>query len=118
MAAANKGECLPGLLGFVESYSAPWWEGVLLHVGSVLAVCVCVCLSVCLNVRYEVYYISNYTSVCAGDAQALAGNLGLLTCGGVLPSWPHVPVSRFHCGGWWHKGLGVSTEVLKWVGLQ
>lgn len=41
MAAANKGECLPGLLGFVESYSAPWWEGVLLHVGSVLAVCVC-----------------------------------------------------------------------------
>ena len=90
MAAANKGECLPGLLGFVESYSAPWWEGVLLHVGSALAVC----LSVCLNVRYELYYISNYTSVGAGDAQALAGNLG------VLPSWPHVPASLFHCGGW------------------
>lgn len=44
MAAANKGECLPGLLGFVESSSAPWWKGVLLHVGLHW---VCVCVSVC-----------------------------------------------------------------------
>lgn len=50
---------------------------------------VCIgCVSVCLCVSYELYYISNYTSVCAGDAQALAGNLGVLTCGGVCPRVP------------------------------
>lgn len=47
MAAANKGECLPGLAGFVASSSGPWWEGTLLHVGPALAVSMCVCLSEC-----------------------------------------------------------------------
>ena len=44
MAAANKGECLPGLVGFAESSRGPWWEGALLHVGPAFAVCVCVCV--------------------------------------------------------------------------
>lgn len=56
MAAANKGECLPGLVGFA-GLPGVQVRGVLLPVGPALAVCVC------LNVRTN--YISKCTSVYA-----------------------------------------------------
>lgn len=101
MAAANKGECLPGLAGFVASSSGPWWEGTLLHVGPALAVSMCVCLSEC-----EVL-ITLHQCLFWGHPSQTRGPLLAPWCAGLwrcVPSWPHVPTSLFHCGGWGAQG--------------